>query len=74
MSIQIERAEHMPDATLFYDLGSICLLRPVSDEARTWLDEHVDPDAQWLGPSLAIDVRYVSPIVEAMQDEGLVVE
>ena len=67
-------AEHMPDATLVYDLGSICLLRPVTDAAREWLDENVDPDAQWLGAAVAIELRYVAPIVDAMQDEGLVVE
>jgi hypothetical protein len=63
-----------PDAKLRFDLGSICLLQPLTDAAREWLDEHVDPDAQWLGPSLAIEARYVEPIVEGMRAEGLLVE
>ncbi|HEY5657142.1 MAG TPA: hypothetical protein VIY27_05090 [Myxococcota bacterium] len=62
----------MPDATIA-NHGSVVLLYPATDAARAWLDEHIPDDAQWFGRSLAIEPRYVAPIVAMMRDEGLTV-
>lgn len=51
--------------------GSIFLLLPRSDAARAWVDEHIPDDALWFGNSLAIEARYVAPIVEGMREDGL---
>jgi hypothetical protein len=61
---------HVPDATIF-NHGSVVTLLPRSDAAREWLSEHIPEDALWLGPSLAIEPRYVQPIVDGMRDAGL---
>lgn len=55
--------------------GSIILLRTLTDAAREWIDIHCDTEGwQWLGPSLAVDPRYVEPILEGMLNDGLVVK
>ena len=54
--------------------GSLYLLCPHTDAARTWLDEHVGEDAQYLGPNLAVEHRYISDIVEGARGDGLVVQ
>ncbi len=58
------------DAT-FENCGSLWLVRPLTDAAREWIDENVDPDAQWLGGALAVEHRYVQGILEGMQLDGL---
>jgi hypothetical protein len=50
--------------------GSIVLIRPLTDDVSDWLDEHVDPDAQWFGGALACEPRYVEPLVTALIEEG----
>jgi hypothetical protein len=51
--------------------GAIGLLYPVTDEARTWVDEHIGDDAQWFGKGLVIEWRYVDPIIEGITGDGL---
>jgi hypothetical protein len=42
---------------------------------RDWIDENVaSEDWQWMGLSLAVDVRYVENLVEGMQEAGLTVD
>lgn len=55
------------------DHGSVSLLRPITDEAREWIDENIGDDAQWLGRGLAIEHRYVGDIVEGILNDGLTV-
>ena len=55
--------------------GTVYLIRPLSDEARDWLEEHVEiPDYMRLGGAVACEHSYVGPIVEGMLGEGLVLE
>ena len=56
--------------------GSICLLRPLTDAADEWLEEHTPPDAehQYHGNALAIECRYVESIIRGLTDDGLTVE
>lgn len=51
--------------------GSLCLVHPISQDAKNWIDEHVDPDAQWFGGGLAVEPRYLSALVDGMRDAGL---
>ena len=51
--------------------GSIILLEPQDRNAEQWLEEHVDPDAQWWGPALVVEPRYVADIVEGAREDGL---
>jgi len=55
------------------DHGSIVLVRPLTDDVRAWLDEHVEEDAQWWGGALAVQPDYVVPLVGALMDEGFAI-
>lgn len=51
--------------------GSLYLLRPVSEAGQQWLDENIEPDAQRLGNAVAVEPRYVWPIVDGMRNDGI---
>lgn len=51
--------------------GSVYLVRPLTECAVTWLDEHTD--GTWFGNALAVEHRYVADLVAGMQDAGLTV-
>ena len=48
--------------------GSIVLIRPTTDSARTWLVDHTD--GQWFGGALAVEPRFVADLVEGLQADG----
>lgn len=50
--------------------GTIVLLRPIDDEAQAWLDESLASDAQFLGNAVAVEPRYVLPILQGFQADG----
>jgi hypothetical protein len=54
--------------------GSIFLLRPLTDAARNWLEEHIGQDNgyQPYFPTVVIDHSYISDIVVGIQNDGLV--
>jgi hypothetical protein len=54
--------------------GSIYLLRPLTDAARAWVDDHIPDTAMWLGRAVAIEHRYLWPIVEGIDEAGLTLE
>jgi hypothetical protein len=49
------------------DNGSIVLLRPVTDAAREWTDEHIPQEAMWFGDAVVVEPRYIADIVEGIQ-------
>lgn len=53
------------------DHGSIWLLTPVTEAARSWVAEHIPEDAQRLGRGIAIEPRYVPDIIDGIIDAGL---
>jgi hypothetical protein len=53
--------------------GSIVLLRPVTGAASAWLDENLASDAMSYGGATVCEPRYVQPIIDGMQEAGLVV-
>ena len=52
--------------------GSIVLVRPLSDSARDWLRDNIG-EAQYFGPALVVELRYVAPLVKGMIADGLVI-
>lgn len=46
------------------DHGSIVLLTPRTDAARSWATENLPDDAQMMGNAYAIEPRYVDDILE----------
>ena len=55
--------------------GSIFLLRPSTDAARSWVNEHIGPDNgfQPYWPTVVIERRYAQDILEGVIAEGMVV-
>lgn len=53
--------------------GSIFLLRPLTDSARIWIDEHIGPDNgfQPYYSTVVVEHRYISNIVEGIREHGL---
>jgi len=59
----------------FSNHGSICLLTPRTEEALCWVDEFLPEDVmRWGEYSIVIEHRYVDPILQGIEDEGLTVE
>jgi hypothetical protein len=56
--------------------GSIFLLRPLTDSAKSWVEEHIGEDNgfQPYWPTVVVEPRYVADIVEGMQNDGLAVQ
>ena len=54
--------------------GSIVLFQPITAAARAWIDEHVDPEAQWWGNALACELRYAEDLADGMERDGLVTQ
>lgn len=50
--------------------GSIFLVEPRNDDARSHLVEHVSDEAQWFGRMLAVEPRYVDNLIEGLRNEG----
>ena len=50
--------------------GSLYLLSPESPGAERWITENLEESTR-LGNAVAIEPRYVWPIVEALEGEGL---
>lgn len=60
-----------PDVTVA-NHGSINLVTPHTDEARTWIDHNV-PEGQWFGRHLVVEPRYLENLWDGMERDGLVV-
>jgi hypothetical protein len=52
--------------------GSIYLFRPLTKEAREWLDETAPDDAQFVGVALVVEHRYAEHVAEVFKDNGYV--
>ena len=54
------------------DHGSIISIKPVSEAARTWVDENVVSEPwQWLGCALCVDIRCACDLINEFAAEGL---
>lgn len=51
--------------------GSIHLLIPRTEEAREWVELHLPDDAQRLGDAVAVEHRYIEPILAGIEHDGL---
>lgn len=48
------------------DEGSIVLFKPLTDEAREWLECNVQEDAQWFGGALVVEPRYAANLAQGI--------
>ena len=59
-----------PDV-LVANAGTVFVFCPLTARARTWIIEHVEPDATWYGDSLIVEHRYALGLAAGMKDAGL---
>lgn len=57
---------------LVHDAGTLFSFCPLTARAKTWIDEHVQGDAQWFGHALVVEHRYAWGLAQGMTDDGLV--
>ena len=62
-----------PDV-LIHDAGTLFSFCPLTERARTWIDEHVVGEVQWFGHALIVERRYALALAQGMQDDGLVLQ
>ena len=62
---------HAGPDVLVHNEGTVFLFHPLSAQATTWMDEHVQPDALWLGSALVVEYRYALDLAKGMKDSGL---
>lgn len=60
-----------PDLEFAFPGGTIVLCMPMTPDGLTWIAEHVSDECLWLGPSLAIEARYLDAFVEGAMSDGL---
>jgi hypothetical protein len=67
-------AQSVPDFALA-NHGSLFLLRPLNSLAKNWMNDHLPMDSeetQFWGDAIVLEPRYVSPIVDGIVADGLV--
>ena len=71
----VAKSRKAPEADfLFQNHGSICLLKPLTPAGEEWFNEHLpvdNPETQFWGGSIVIEPRYIAPILEGIQNDGL---
>ena len=66
-----EAARQPPDVRVTGAGSTLLLFHPLSPEAKTWMKEHIEEEAHYLGDALAVEPRYAENIVCAMRRAGL---
>jgi len=65
--------EKKPDF-LYRDEGSIILLLPQSETARSWAGENLHTEPWQEDEYIAIEPRYFTPILEGIEAGGMLIE
>ena len=53
--------------------GSLYILTPLNSEAKSNLEAGVGEEAQWWAGGVAVEHRYIVPLVEQLRSEGWVI-
>lgn len=64
---------HTHDFT-FHDDGSICTIKPNTNEAEQWILDWIPKDAPMIGGAIGIERRYVGDVLDGIHDDGLTLE
>ena len=70
-----QRAQQASPDFLLENHSSIYLLRPLTENARAWVQDHIGSDNgfQPYWPAVVIEHRYVGAILEGISSNGLAV-
>lgn len=61
----------MIDFLITIPSSTFAVVRPMTDEGRTWLDQNTDPDAQRWGRGIVCELSYLDDLVEGFTTDGL---
>ncbi len=69
-------ADSTPETARTVDLivhggGTIYLLRPTSPTGAVWIEECIQPNAQWFGGGIVVEHRYIRDIILGAISDGL---
>lgn len=53
------------------DNGSIILLRPITEAAKEWIEEHLPEDRMYFGNAVVVEPRYIADIASGIEADGL---
>jgi hypothetical protein len=56
------------------DGGSVFLLTPLTPSGQQWVEDNLPAEALRYAGAIAIEHRYIDPIVEGLMDAGLTLE
>lgn len=62
----------MTDFTL-ENHGTIAVLTPLTEEAEDWVVSYLPEDAQQWGRGVVIEPRYLPPIIEGIEADGMTI-
>lgn len=51
--------------------GTLTLVRPLTERARQWINQHLPDHSQWFGPALIIEHHYLVNVLPVMIQDGL---
>ena len=70
MSSSSQVVTRTPDV-LVCNEGTV-FFRPLTSRGKQWIEEHVQPDAQWFGSTLVVEHRFAWGLAQGLKDAGLV--
>lgn len=50
--------------------GTVFILTPLNDSAKQNLEDNLAQDAIWFGGGVAVEHRYIMPLVDNLRQEG----
>ena len=51
--------------------GTVFLFNPLTARAKEWIEQNVQPDAQWFGTTLVVEHRYAWGLAQGMKDAAV---
>jgi hypothetical protein len=73
MSSSSQVVQSTPDV-LVCNEGTVFLFCPLTSRGKEWIDDHVQPDAQWFRNALVVEHRFAWGLAQGMKDAGLALE
>ena len=62
------------DLSKFNRMASVFILLPSTRWAGEWIEENLDPEAQRFGGGVVVENRYLGPILDGIEEAGLMAE
>ena len=67
---EVRMVEQSPDVLVTRDSVSFYTMDVLTDEARQWIEEHVE-DPPWLGSVVGVQASAIEHLIEGMLEAGL---